>query len=84
MAVWQCAPRLSVGRCGACFKGAKRSGTRDLYLSNTVRMHRKLRAAGVEAVLQSVRKGNTHVPVHDRTSLHAETEECRRRSRAIF
>ena len=28
------------------------SGTRDLYLSNTVRMHRKLRAAGVEAVLQ--------------------------------
>jgi len=28
------------------------SGTRDLYLSNTVRMYRKLRAAGVEAVLQ--------------------------------
>jgi epsilon-lactone hydrolase len=27
------------------------SGTRDLYLSNTVRMHRKLRAAGVEAEL---------------------------------
>jgi acetyl esterase/lipase len=28
------------------------SGTRDLYLSNTVRLHRKLRASGVEAVLQ--------------------------------
>ena len=28
------------------------SGTRDLLLSNTVRMHRKLRQAGVEAVLQ--------------------------------
>ncbi|MBF4575498.1 alpha/beta hydrolase [Frondihabitans sp. VKM Ac-2883] len=28
-----------------------RSGTRDLFLSNTVRMHRKLRSAGVEAVL---------------------------------
>jgi len=27
------------------------SGTRDLYLSNTVRMHRALRAAGVEAQL---------------------------------
>ena len=27
------------------------SGTRDLFLSNTVRMHRKLRAAGVEADL---------------------------------
>ena len=28
-----------------------RSGTRDLFLSNTVRMHRKLRDAGVEAEL---------------------------------
>ncbi|MFC3451579.1 alpha/beta hydrolase [Amycolatopsis speibonae] len=28
-----------------------RSGTRDLFLSNTVRMHRALRAAGVEAEL---------------------------------
>ncbi|MFI5957589.1 alpha/beta hydrolase [Cryptosporangium sp. NPDC051539] len=28
-----------------------RSGTRDLFLSNTVRMHRKLRSAGVEAEL---------------------------------
>jgi monoterpene epsilon-lactone hydrolase len=36
------------------------SGTRDLYLSNTVRMHRKLRAAGVEAVLQ-VWEAQSHV-----------------------
>jgi acetyl esterase/lipase len=35
------------------------SGTRDLYLSNTVRLHRKLRAAGVEAVLQ-VWEGQSH------------------------
>jgi len=35
------------------------SGTRDLYLSNTVRMHRKLRAAGVEAVLQ-IWEGQSH------------------------
>ena len=35
------------------------SGTRDLYLSNTVRMHRKLRAAGVEALLQ-VWEGQSH------------------------
>src|SRR5947209_1651838 len=35
------------------------SGTRDLYLSNTVRMHRKLRAAGVEAVLQ-LWEGQSH------------------------
>ena len=35
------------------------SGTRDLYLSHTVRMYRKLRAAGVEAVLQ-VWEGQSH------------------------
>ena len=35
------------------------SGTRDLFLSLTVRMHRKLRAAGVEAVLQ-VWEGQSH------------------------
>ena len=35
------------------------SGTRDLYLSNTVRMHRKLRAAGIDAVLQ-VWEGQSH------------------------
>ena len=35
------------------------TGTRDLLLSNTVRMHRKLRLAGVEAVLQ-VFEGMAH------------------------
>ncbi len=35
------------------------SGTRDLYLSNTVRMHRKLRAAGIEADLQ-IWEGQSH------------------------
>jgi monoterpene epsilon-lactone hydrolase len=35
------------------------SGTRDLFLSNTVRVHRKLRQAGVEAVLQ-VYEGMSH------------------------
>jgi len=35
------------------------SGTRDLYLSNTVRVHRKLRAAGVEAILQ-MWEGESH------------------------
>jgi acetyl esterase/lipase len=35
------------------------TGTRDLLLSNTVRVHRKLRAAGVEAQLQ-VFEGESH------------------------
>ncbi len=35
------------------------TGTRDLLLSNTVRVHRKLRQAGVEAVLQ-VYEGMSH------------------------
>jgi acetyl esterase/lipase len=35
------------------------SGTRDLYLSNAVRVHRRMRAAGVEAVLQ-VWEGQSH------------------------
>jgi monoterpene epsilon-lactone hydrolase len=35
------------------------TGTRDLFLSNTVRVHRKLRAAGVEAVL-NVFEGQSH------------------------
>ena len=35
------------------------SGTRDLFLSNTVRTHRKLRRAGVEAVL-NVYEGFSH------------------------
>lgn len=35
------------------------SGTRDLFLSNTVRVHRKMRAAGVEAELH-VFEGQSH------------------------
>ncbi len=35
------------------------TGTRDLLLSNTVRVHRKLRRAGVEAILQ-VYEGESH------------------------
>ena len=35
------------------------SGTRDLLLSNTVRVHRKLRQAGIEAALQ-VFEGQSH------------------------
>jgi acetyl esterase/lipase len=35
------------------------SGTRDLFLSNTVRVHRKMRAAGVDAELQ-VFEGQSH------------------------
>ena len=35
------------------------SGTRDLLLSNTVRVHRKLRQAGVDAALQ-VFEGQAH------------------------
>jgi len=35
------------------------TGTRDLLLSNTVRVHRKLRQAGVDAVLQ-VFEGQSH------------------------
>jgi acetyl esterase/lipase len=35
------------------------TGTRDLFLSNTVRVHRKLRQAGVEAVL-NVFEGESH------------------------
>jgi monoterpene epsilon-lactone hydrolase len=35
------------------------SGTRDLFLSNTVRVHRKMRAAGVDAELQ-IFEGQSH------------------------
>jgi acetyl esterase/lipase len=35
------------------------TGTRDLLLSNTVRVHRKMRQAGVDAVLQ-VFEGQSH------------------------
>ena len=50
------------------------TGTRDLLLSNTVRVHRKLRAAGVEASLQ-VYEGQSHAQYYrdDRTP---ETKEA--------
>lgn len=47
------------------------SGTRDLLLSNTVRVHRKLRQAGVEAMLQ-VFEGQSHAQYYrDDTSPEA-------------
>ena len=47
------------------------SGTRDLLLSNTVRVHRKLRQAGVEAMLQ-VYEGQSHAQYYrDDTSPEA-------------
>jgi len=42
------------------------SGTRDLFLSHTVRVHRKLRQAGIEAVLQ-VFEGLSHAQYLDHT-----------------
>jgi monoterpene epsilon-lactone hydrolase len=48
------------------------SGTRDLLLSNTVRVHRKLRQAGIEAVLQ-VYEGQSHAQFYrDDTSPEAK------------
>jgi monoterpene epsilon-lactone hydrolase len=50
------------------------SGTRDLLLSNTVRVHRKLRQAGVEAVLQ-VFEGQAHAQYY-RDVTAPETKEA--------
>jgi acetyl esterase/lipase len=50
------------------------TGTRDLLLSNTVRMHRKLRQAGVEAVLQ-VFEGQSHAQYY-RDPAAPETKEA--------
>src|SRR4051794_33032237 len=48
------------------------SGTRDLLLSNTVRVHRKLRQAGIEAMLQ-VYEGQSHAQYYrDDTSPEAK------------
>jgi monoterpene epsilon-lactone hydrolase len=48
------------------------SGTRDLLLSNTVRVHRKLRQAGIEAILQ-VYEGQSHAQFYrDDTSPEAK------------
>jgi acetyl esterase/lipase len=49
------------------------SGTRDLFLSSTVRAHRKLRGAGVEASLQ-VFEGQSHAQFLD--PFVPETEEA--------
>ena len=51
------------------------SGTRDLFLSHTVRTHRKLRQAGVEATLQ-VFEGQSHAQFLD----PVRSRERRRRS----
>ena len=58
------------------------TGTRDLLLSNTVRVHRKLRAAGVEASLQ-VYEGQSHAQYYrdDRTP---ETKEAFEEIAAFF
>ena len=50
------------------------SGTRDLLLSNTVRVHRKLRQAGTEAVLQ-VFEGQSHAQ-YMRDDTAPETREA--------
>ena len=50
------------------------SGTRDLLLSNTVRMHRKLRQAGVEAQLQ-VFEAQSHAQFY-RDDQAPETKEA--------
>jgi epsilon-lactone hydrolase len=50
------------------------TGTRDLLLSNTVRVHRKLRAAGVEAFLQ-VFEGQSHAQ-YGRDDTAPETKEA--------
>src|ERR1700674_2848057 len=50
------------------------SGTRDLLLSSTVRVHRKLRQAGVEAVLQ-VFEGQSHAQYYRDVSA-PETKEA--------
>ena len=58
------------------------SGTRDLYLSNTVRMHRKLREAGVDAILQ-LWEGQSHAQyLRDVTA--PETKEYHREVTHFF
>jgi acetyl esterase/lipase len=58
------------------------SGTRDLLLSNTVRVHRKLRQAGVEATLQ-VFEGMSHAHyIRDDTA--PETREAFEEIAAFF
>jgi epsilon-lactone hydrolase len=58
------------------------SGTRDLLLSNTVRVHRKLREAGVEAVLQ-VFEGRSHAQFY-RDDTAPEAKEAFEEIAAFF
>jgi len=58
------------------------TGTRDLFLSNTVRVHRKLREAGVEAVLQ-VFEGESHAQYY-RDINAPETKEYNMEVAAFF
>jgi epsilon-lactone hydrolase len=58
------------------------SGTRDLLLSNTVRVHRKLRAAGVEAMLQ-VFEGQSHAQFY-RDDTAPEAKEAFEEIAAFF
>ena len=58
------------------------SGTRDLLLSNTVRVHRKLRQAGVDAVLQ-VYEGQAHA-AYARDDRIPETREAFEEIAAFF
>ena len=58
------------------------SGTRDLLLSNTVRVHRKLRQAGVEAMLQ-VFEGQSHAHYY-RDDTAPETKEAFEEIAAFF
>lgn len=58
------------------------TGTRDLLLSNTVRTHRKLRQAGVEAALQ-VYEGQSHAHYY-RDDTAPETKEAFEEIAAFF
>jgi acetyl esterase/lipase len=58
------------------------SGTRDLLLSNTVRVHRKLRQAGVDAMLQ-VFEGQSHAHYY-RDDTAPETKEAFEEIAAFF
>jgi epsilon-lactone hydrolase len=58
------------------------SGTRDLLLSNTVRVHRKLRQAGVEASLQ-IYEGQSH-GAYGRDDKAPETKEAFEEIAAFF
>jgi acetyl esterase/lipase len=59
------------------------TGTRDLYLSNTVRMHRKLRAANVSAELH-VTEAGPHTGFPGSVEGEAIDEEVRRFVRSVL